>query len=229
MKFVRCLFIYWIAETLSPQIARGSLANFGFWRNYPPIFSTILKTTTIGSVASGSISIPFTVSATGSFSCSAALTGTSSNTGLVSNGNINFSGMSPNCTALLTTTAGAFGSVTITLNAVYGSASATQLMSLVVIAPPNVAFSLRKIVGAYTGKAVNVQSTASGTPTQDIGFTSSGGLDTASLLSFIGTNSGFVRIWYDQSGNANKPESGDRRHSTPNRKCGKFGCGCHAG
>ena len=38
--------------------------------------------------------------------------------------------------------------------------------------------------------------------TQDIGFTVNGDLDTASLKTFVGVgNSGFVSIWYDQSGN----------------------------
>ncbi|WP_227628450.1 hypothetical protein, partial [Klebsiella oxytoca] len=35
----------------------------------------------------------------------------------------------------------------------------------------------------------------------DIGFTSSGDLDTAALLSFCGSGNGFVSVWYDQSGN----------------------------
>lgn len=38
--------------------------------------------------------------------------------------------------------------------------------------------------------------------TQDIGFVG-GVLDTASLLTFVGANNGFVTTWYDQSGNGN--------------------------
>ena len=38
---------------------------------------------------------------------------------------------------------------------------------------------------------------------QDIGFDANGDLDTASLLSFVGAGDGFVRTWYDQSGNVN--------------------------
>jgi len=38
--------------------------------------------------------------------------------------------------------------------------------------------------------------------TQDIGFTSAGDLDTSSLLSFVGTGTGYVTTWYDQSGNS---------------------------
>jgi hypothetical protein len=36
----------------------------------------------------------------------------------------------------------------------------------------------------------------------NIGFTASGNLDTAALLTFVGSGSGFVTTWYDQSGNA---------------------------
>lgn len=70
---------------------------------------------------------------------------------------------------------------------------------------PNVAvaFSLRKLKASYTGSAINVRR-SSDNATQDIGFDSSGNLDTVSLLAFVGntpTSNGFVRIWYDQSGN----------------------------
>lgn len=36
---------------------------------------------------------------------------------------------------------------------------------------------------------------------QDIGFTAQGYLDTASMKTFVGANSGYVVTWYDQSGN----------------------------
>ena len=66
------------------------------------------------------------------------------------------------------------------------------------------AYSLRKLNCTYTGKCINVRKGTSitGTTTTDIGFTSSGDLDTAALKTFIGTsNGGYVAIWYDQSGN----------------------------
>lgn len=37
----------------------------------------------------------------------------------------------------------------------------------------------------------------------DIGFDSSGNLDTNTLMSFVGANTGTVQIWYDQSGKGN--------------------------
>jgi hypothetical protein len=38
---------------------------------------------------------------------------------------------------------------------------------------------------------------------QDIGYDANGDLDTTALLSFVGAGDGFVRTWYDQSGNTN--------------------------
>ena len=67
----------------------------------------------------------------------------------------------------------------------------------------NVAYSLRRLRCAYVGPAIRVRSTAVGTPTADIGFTTNGDLDTTALKTFVGVgNSGFVTIWYDQSGNS---------------------------
>jgi hypothetical protein len=65
------------------------------------------------------------------------------------------------------------------------------------------AYSLRKLRTAYTGSAIEVRRTNN--DVADIGFTSTGELDTAALLAFTGTgalDNGFVTKWYDQSGNA---------------------------
>jgi hypothetical protein len=65
------------------------------------------------------------------------------------------------------------------------------------------AYSLRKLTRAYTGSAIEVRRT--NLDVADIGFTSTGELDTAALLAFTGTgalDNGFVTKWYDQSGNA---------------------------
>jgi hypothetical protein len=64
------------------------------------------------------------------------------------------------------------------------------------------AYSLRRLNCSYAGNAVRVRSSAAGSPTLDIGFTSNGDLDTAALKTFVGANSAFVTIWYDQSGNS---------------------------
>jgi hypothetical protein len=62
------------------------------------------------------------------------------------------------------------------------------------------AYSLRKIKSTYSGYAIRVRR-SSDNNSQDISFDSSGNLDTTSLTSFVGANSGFVSIWYDQSEN----------------------------
>ena len=64
----------------------------------------------------------------------------------------------------------------------------------------SVAYSLRKLSSSYSGSAIRVRRSSDNTE-QDIGFTSNV-LDTASLLSFVGSNDGYVTTWYDQSGNS---------------------------
>lgn len=62
------------------------------------------------------------------------------------------------------------------------------------------AFSLRRLSCSYAGSAIQVRRSSDNT-TSNIGFTSWGDLDTVALKAFVGTGSGFVTIWYDQSGN----------------------------
>lgn len=61
------------------------------------------------------------------------------------------------------------------------------------------AYSLRKLRTAYTGNCIRVRRSSDNTET-DIGFVNNY-LDTATLLTFVGANNGFVTTWYDQSGN----------------------------
>ena len=63
------------------------------------------------------------------------------------------------------------------------------------------AYSLRKLDKDYSGSAIRVRRSSDNTES-DIGFTSSGDLDTATLKTFVGANNGLVVTWYDQSGNA---------------------------
>jgi hypothetical protein len=65
------------------------------------------------------------------------------------------------------------------------------------------AYSLRLLRAGYTGSAIRVRRTD--LTEANIGFTSSGDLDTTALLAFTGTgvlDNGFITTWYDQSGNA---------------------------
>lgn len=65
---------------------------------------------------------------------------------------------------------------------------------------PTAAYGTTKLVTGYAGSCLRVRRSSDNTE-QDIGF-SGVNLDTASLLSFVGVNNGFVRTLYDQSGNA---------------------------
>jgi|DEB0MinimDraft_6_1074348.scaffolds.fasta_scaffold15705_2 hypothetical protein len=64
------------------------------------------------------------------------------------------------------------------------------------------AYSLRLLDTDYTGSAVRVRR-ASDNAEQDIGFDGNGDLDTTALATFCSGTDGFVKTWYDQSGNAN--------------------------
>lgn len=76
----------------------------------------------------------------------------------------------------------------------------TQFVGLL-DAYPNAAaaYSLRKLRTAYTGSAIRVRRASDNTE-QDIGFANNA-LDTSALTSFCSGTNGFVKTWYDQSGN----------------------------
>ena len=62
------------------------------------------------------------------------------------------------------------------------------------------AYSVRKLRSGYTGNALQVIKTDNST-TQDIGFDANGNLDTAAITSFLAGGTGYISVWYDQSGN----------------------------
>ena len=64
------------------------------------------------------------------------------------------------------------------------------------------AYSLRLLDSTYTGDAIRVRRASDNTE-QDIGFDGNGDLDTGALTSFCTGTDGFVKTFYDQSGNAN--------------------------
>jgi hypothetical protein len=61
------------------------------------------------------------------------------------------------------------------------------------------AYSLRLLRSAYTGDAIRVRRASDNTE-QDIGFVSNE-LDISALTTFCSGTNGFVKTWYDQSGN----------------------------
>jgi hypothetical protein len=86
-------------------------------------------------------------------------------------------------------------------NRVMGGSGAAPFVGLLDVYPSaSRAYSLRLLRTAYTGFAIRVRR-SSDNAEQDIGFTSSGNLDTTALTSFVGGSNGFVTTWYDQSGN----------------------------
>jgi hypothetical protein len=62
------------------------------------------------------------------------------------------------------------------------------------------AYSLRRLSSLYTGAPIRVRRGADNVE-QDIAFTSSGDLDITALQTFAGTDSVYVKTFYDQSGN----------------------------
>lgn len=60
------------------------------------------------------------------------------------------------------------------------------------------AYSMRLLRSAYAGSAIRVRE-SSGNTEADIGF-SGGNLNTTALAAHVGSNSGYITKWYDQSG-----------------------------
>jgi len=69
------------------------------------------------------------------------------------------------------------------------------------------AYSLRRLLSLYTGPLIRVRRSSDDT-TLDIGYDLDGDLDTAALLTFVGSGNGFVTRWYDQSGGGSHLEQG---------------------
>jgi hypothetical protein len=82
---------------------------------------------------------------------------------------------------------------------------ASQIQSFVGLLDlyPNAAaaYSVRKLIAAYSGSAIKVRRSSDNTE-QNIGFTALGNLDESALTTFCSGTDGFVTTWYDQSGNA---------------------------
>jgi Alpha-L-arabinofuranosidase B, catalytic len=62
------------------------------------------------------------------------------------------------------------------------------------------AYSVRRLWSEYNGPIMTVRR-SNDNATLDIGWDAQGNLDTGSLTTFVGANSGFVTTWYDQSTN----------------------------
>lgn len=64
------------------------------------------------------------------------------------------------------------------------------------------AYSVRKLRSDYSGSAIRVRRSSDDTE-QDIGFDVDGNLDESALTTFVGSNTGYIVTWYDQTTNGN--------------------------
>jgi hypothetical protein len=87
----------------------------------------------------------------------------------------------------------------------YGAPMGTPLILDVLPTAPAFAVSMWKLRTAYAGACLRVRRSTDNAE-QDIGFASTGLIDTSALLAFCGAGSGFVARWYDQSTNANNAQ-----------------------
>jgi len=69
------------------------------------------------------------------------------------------------------------------------------------------AYSVRRLLGSYTGKACRLRANGAGAPEADIGYVANGDLDSAAIASLIagsaGATKGFWRTFYTQYGAIN--------------------------
>lgn len=86
------------------------------------------------------------------------------------------------------------------VSGVYGRGGAAPSLPLDSLSA-GAAYSVRRLRTAYTGPLMRVRRSSDNTE-QDIGYGGDGWLDETVLLAFVGAGSGFVKTWYDQSGNA---------------------------
>jgi hypothetical protein len=105
----------------------------------------------------------------------------------------------------------------LALSPSFGSAASSSILDRLSVSS-SAAYSLRKLRNAYTGNAIRVRR-SSDNAEADIGFTTSGDLDTVALLAHCGAGNGFVTTWYDQSGNgrnATQTTAGSQPHIVSN-------------
>jgi hypothetical protein len=81
------------------------------------------------------------------------------------------------------------------------TAQATSSFSFLLDLYPSAycAYSFRKLSSTYTGSCIRVRRSSDNTES-DIGFVNNV-LDTTTLTTFCGAGNGFIKKWYDQSGN----------------------------
>lgn len=121
-------------------------------------------------------------------------TATSSNIGVIPNGNITLGGSGLNCTIAISSSPGVYGQSGISLNTTDGQAIRTLSLSLQAMPTPTRIYSWRKR-GNYSGPALKVRRTSDNNTT-DIYFDDHGLVDPY-LTTFAGSTGRLV-TWYDQ-------------------------------
>ena len=169
----------------------------------------------IGSTSNWSLAIPVVLSDTPTNCSSPTLVGASTNAAVIAASQIAFSGAYPHCVMTLSIAGGMIGYTTLTVTAALGTATAWQNLDLYILAPPTTTFALWDAVEGYVGNLINLRRSTDNSMS-DIGFnTSTGNLNTAALTTFENGGSGYIDLWYDQSGagdnalqpiNANQPQ-----------------------
>ncbi len=96
--------------------------------NSPPVLSAIVdQVTDVGTA----IAVPFTLSDSNNvLSCAGSMSGSSSDTSVLTNGNIVFTGSMPNCIATLTPQAGIVGTSSVTITATDGITPVSRTFNL---------------------------------------------------------------------------------------------------
>ena len=98
--------------------------------------------------------------------------------------------------------AATYGSIPLTLAQTWQSVPAYEGL-LDIVPGAAVALSAARLLRSdYTGDAIRVRRASDNTE-QDIGFDGDGLLDESALATFCAGTDGFIRTWYDQSGNGN--------------------------
>lgn len=151
--------------------------------NDAPTISAISNQSTNEGTASSAIA--FTINdSDSSLSCGSSVTATSSNTTLIPNGNIVFSGTAPNCNAIVTPVAGLNGNATLTFTL---TDNGTPLPALT--ATSTFVMTVNEINQAPMISAISNQSTNEDTTTSGIAFTIVDADSTIYCNDVVGTSS----------------------------------------
>ena len=205
-----------------PQTSSFSTSSFTIYATTSSISASINNELQSGIASSGPLGF-ITVSRTGSNALTLSKNGVTSSFSVPASGALSTNlylgainnngialGSSPYNISFASVGVGLTGNETKTLNSLVRQLQVNlqRLPSTYTVSSyPNAiaAFSIRKLATTYTGSAFEVRRSSDNT-TLSIGFNSYGNLDTATLLSFVGTSltsTGYVTQWYDQSGNNN--------------------------